>query len=331
MLVLVTVSVGIVMGRVVVDMIELQRICIPVGLDCNYRCKYCIRDINSPPIPTETTELFREYMRSVKPSWCNAVALTGGEPLLYWDTVLEVFGLVDKKVHKKIITNGSLLTQDMVDYINANEIELNISHDAKATREHRGRDILLEPHLLELVKSVDFLSINCVASKHNNDVVENYLYLCEVLGRSDFIYSPFLCLPNGNNQEALEGFDYDLFTRTYISYLMQYNTRNNSPFYTRNIGERRKCDGFNVLLDGSVVSMVTLNRYGDVSMELEELIAVKDAHEDMKFCREHDCRIREDCTMQGQMASEHACSIAKDIIHMSRFFKASKERLRYGE
>lgn len=311
-------------------MVEIQRICIPIGLDCNYHCRYCIRDINCPEIPLKPNALFREYLRRVSPSWCNAVAITGGEPLLYWDTILEVFGLLDKKVHKKIITNGSLLTAEMVEYINAHEIELNISHDAKATQEHRGRDILAEPELLELIKGVDFLSVNCVASRHNNDVVENYLYLCEVLGRRDFIYSPFLCLPNGNNQDALEGFDYDLFAKTYIGYLMRYNTRNNSPFYTRNIENKRKCDGFNVLLDGSVVSMVTLNKYGDVSMSQEELVAAKDAHEDLKFCREYDCSVRDECAMQGQMASEHACWVARNIINMGRFFKSCKGAELYG-
>lgn len=306
-------------------MLTLRRICIPVGLDCNLDCKYCMRKINTPDIPTIMSPMFKEYIKKVDESWCNALVVTGGEPLLYMDTVKTLFDMANSKVHKKIISNCSLLTEELVHYINSNNIELCISHDGKSTKIQRGVDVLEDRHIINLIPKINLLSVNCVTTNYNTDIVENYVYLRNILQRDDFIYNPFVCMPNGYNDDFIKDFNYDLFAKSYMEYLMYYNTRNNSPFYNRsNEIVTEKCAGFNILLDGSVVSMLTLNKYGHVNMNTQELVKIKNAHPDMKFCRDYNCKVRDECLMQGQMASEHLCKSVKATVNMTRYFNSLK-------
>ena len=104
-------------------MIKLNRVCVPLTLDCNLHCKYCYRDRERLDIPDFSDDM-KAYLCQLSPDWCEAVIASGGEPLLHWDKVKELFSYVPHNVHKKIMSNCLLLTEDIVSYINDNEIEL---------------------------------------------------------------------------------------------------------------------------------------------------------------------------------------------------------------
>ena len=94
-------------------MLKLERVCVPLSLDCNLHCRYCYRDKEK-----------LDKIRNLSPEWCEAVVASGGEPLMHFDKVKELFSYVPKNIHKKIMSNCTLLTQEIVDYINENEIVL---------------------------------------------------------------------------------------------------------------------------------------------------------------------------------------------------------------
>ena len=167
-------------------MLKIRRICVPLSLDCNLHCKYCYRDLEKlDSIPDFTSDMI-QYLQNLNPSWCEAVIASGGEPLLHWDKVLELFSYTPKNVHKVIMTNGTLLTQDKVDYINENNIEISLSHDGKMTEFLRGIDVFNDKILLNLIKQIEILRIYAVCTVYNNDVWENFFNSISRLNRLNF-------------------------------------------------------------------------------------------------------------------------------------------------
>ena len=64
------------------------------------------------------------------------VEFWGGEPLVYWktlkplaETILEKFKSWDRKPYFSIITNGSILTEEMIDWLMMMNFQVSISHD----------------------------------------------------------------------------------------------------------------------------------------------------------------------------------------------------------
>ena len=68
-------------------MLKLDRVCVPLSLDCNLHCKYCYRDREKLDKIPEFTEDMKEYLRNLSPEWCEAVVASGGEPLMHFDKV----------------------------------------------------------------------------------------------------------------------------------------------------------------------------------------------------------------------------------------------------
>ena len=66
--------------------IKLGRICIPLGIRCNLSCRYCYRDICRKDIPNKVSNKFLSYLKSLDTD-SYAVIFSGGEPLLYMDTI----------------------------------------------------------------------------------------------------------------------------------------------------------------------------------------------------------------------------------------------------
>ena len=169
-------------------MIKLPRICIPIGLECNLSCRYCFRDKSRRELPSKISNLMKDFLRQLDPETCEVVCINGGEPLLYFEIITELFSYVPNNIHKKIITNGTLLTPEIVDYINNNNIELCVSHDGKNTQYLRGVDILKDSNIVKLLNQVHTLTIQTVVTQYSNDIMDCYNYIVNSLGRCDFHY-----------------------------------------------------------------------------------------------------------------------------------------------
>ena len=152
-------------------MLELGRVCVPIGLACDLDCKYCYRHMAKRRIP-RLNDLMRRYLKQLDPSKTIAVVASGGEPLLYLNRVKELFSYVPDGIHLKIMSNGTHLTQEIVDWINDKDIELHFSHDGTATEYLRGVDVLKDEKLCSLIKQVNTLRVNSTICAGNEDIVE---------------------------------------------------------------------------------------------------------------------------------------------------------------
>ena len=315
-------------------MLKIPRFCVILNQDCNLHCKYCYRDKEKlDKIPDFTPDMIK-YLQNISPDWCEAVVASGGEPLLHFDRVKEYFSYIPKNVHKKIMSNCTLLTQEMVNYINDNDIELSLSHDGAMTKFHRGMDVLSNPQTRDLLRQVKFLRCFCVITKYNTDSWANYFNTVTRLGRKDFFYSSFPMYDVPSQKHMIDGFDYDYWFQTYMElccrprshqhFLKWYNAR---TLQQEDNVKGRPC-GFNFLPNGIVCGMIRIcSEYGNVFDDdylscRNQLIKLGD----MDYCIQTNCKYKDNCDYPPQCTTPHICKCRKMV--MEQFTNDKKVELR---
>ena len=119
---------------------------IQLGLSCNYACTYC-----SQRFVPRADETSRKYALQFDEGMGLKIEFWGGEPLVYWKTLRplvaalqEKFAGWENKPGFSIITNGSLLTDEICVWLYDNDFSLAISHDGPA-QSVRGPDPYEDP------------------------------------------------------------------------------------------------------------------------------------------------------------------------------------------
>ena len=283
-----------------------NRLCILLGSNCNLSCKYCFRDLNRSEINIELTDKFSKYI-STLPSKTYAVIFSGGEPLIYFDTMKRIIDLLPNHCHKKIITNGLLLTNDIVSYINENDIEVNISHDGRYTKYLRGYDVFDNPRLLNLIKSINNLVISSVITSLNTDIMEVKSYISNRLSQ-DFYLFQSLIIPTKYNKELYKNFNIKLYNKS----LLEYSSNFNIPSEWYHKSNKSKL-GFNYLLNGDIVNIHTLKKYGTVYDSSSKLINNFYKTEDISFCKNYDCKVRQYCQVDYNIANDFTCNVINNL------------------
>lgn len=117
---------------------EIKRLKIQMGMSCNYSCSYCSqRFVERPEQGTpEKVDGLVEKIRAnlIFPKFGKGLKLEfwGGEPFVYWKTMkplAEKLRAVFPAANFSVITNGSLLTTEIVDWLDAYGFTVSISHD----------------------------------------------------------------------------------------------------------------------------------------------------------------------------------------------------------
>nr|DAH94562.1 MAG TPA: Fe-S oxidoreductase [Caudoviricetes sp.] len=295
-------------------MLELGRVCIPVGLACNLNCKYCYRNCGKTRI-NRLNDLMKKYLLQLNPEITRSVVISGGEPLLYFDRAKEIYQYVPDGVYKKIMTNGILLTQEIVDYCNINHIEIHVSHDGTNTKKLRGIDVLEDPKICDLIKQIQVLRIHSVICAGNEDICKNFEYIASKLNRRDFYYtiSPVW---GYESDELIKGFNYDLYQRSFFNY--QRNIHRTLDYYKYGPTHSQ---GLNVLPDGQVCSLVTMDIYGTVENTLEEIIKKKRELGGFQNCENISCSIRDRCGYASQTSTPHLCKCLKINVNVNDYLR----------
>lgn len=285
-----------------------SRVCIVFGTSCNMNCRYCYRDNGKIETPKNLTEHFKDFLRQLTPEKTKAVVASGGEPLLYIDKIKEAFACVNQKIHKKLMTNGLLLTQEIIDYVNDNDIELFLSHDGEITEYNRGVDALKDKKLLDLVRQVKHLVVYSVITTLNCDLIKNYEYIVKKLGHRNFYMRHGVVFPNGHNGYLEDGFDYNTYIKSYLEFCRR--GLNIVPYYPYNPNIRPY--GINYLLDGTVVAMEDMYVYGNIDMTEEKLKILYREHykEKLADC-DKNCFLSKNCVLNLSTKGKAICRCFK--------------------
>jgi len=119
---------------------NIQLLKIQMGLSCNYSCDYCSQKFVERSETTTAKDIapFLEKMNVLEFSEKDGlkVEFWGGEPLVYWKTlkplaeaVREKFADWEVKPQFSIITNGSIFTEEIIDWLMMMDFSVSISHD----------------------------------------------------------------------------------------------------------------------------------------------------------------------------------------------------------
>lgn len=256
----------------------------------------------------EFNDLMREFLGQLDPAKTQALVASGGEPLLHFDKVKELFSYAPKGMHLKVMTNGLNLTQEIVDYLNEHNVETWVSHDGDATEWLRGADVLADNEMHDLIVQIKHLTFCCCCTAKNPDPWKNYLEIKARVHRPFYFHFNSVFADKALHPELVEGFDYKAFQAGALRCeLLKLDWENPIPRAFRGTG----C---NVLPNGDLTGMANIHhKYGTVLSSVEEVWAKQREFGDLADCQCKDCTVHGACN-QGHSMSEHFCNTMKRVI-----------------
>lgn len=158
----------------------LKTLKIQLGLSCNYSCEYCSQRF-VPNIEHSNTKLLDKFLTQLD-EWLiyppDTIEFWGGEPFVYWKNFKPLAeALRDRFPFAKflVITNGSLLTDEIVDWLDDLDFSVGVSHDGPG-QNVRGPDPFDDPEqrriilkLFERLLPKKKISINSMVHRENLD------------------------------------------------------------------------------------------------------------------------------------------------------------------
>ena len=130
---------------------------IQLGLRCNYHCSYCLqstwRDRGRTPKESDADAFMKKLDAvGIEIKKGGHIELWGGEPLVYIKVLKRLIPLLHKRFNVMIsmVTNGSLLTKELVDFFYENNVKISISHDGPGFSLRHDKDPLFIPHVRDV-------------------------------------------------------------------------------------------------------------------------------------------------------------------------------------
>lgn len=185
---------------------NLRELRIQVGLNCNFGCKYCNQRHGAEiekaaqkheiKLPDEIRIKNFIQMLKDKEIKTDKIALWGGEPFVYWkllQKLVPALRTIYPDAVIAMISNGSLIDEEKVDFCLKHKIALTVSHDAQAFTVYRNdKNPLDNPKIIkalnrymDAVKDMDkmWFGINVVVVPENCDILKIDNYFTEKFGR----------------------------------------------------------------------------------------------------------------------------------------------------
>jgi len=124
------------------DVGKLNELLLMIALDCNMRCGYCYGDGGSYKrertlMSTETA--FKAVDCALSLGDIKVITFFGGEPLLNFNLIKEVVQRVEPDITCGIITNGTIMNEEIAEFIKEHALPLTISIDGPEKVHNAGR------------------------------------------------------------------------------------------------------------------------------------------------------------------------------------------------
>ena len=159
-----------------------------LGSACNYRCSYCrqwehskLEHLTDDEIDQAVSRITNLVNKHTHPSQVT-VQWWGGEPLLYIEDIKKIYNKLPKGTKQQFTSNGSLLTDDIVNWMIANHSSFVLSHDGPG-QHLRGTDPYKNEMFCQLVNRLNDnktdrfqFMISTILTENNYDICEIYKY-----------------------------------------------------------------------------------------------------------------------------------------------------------
>lgn len=208
-----------------------------LGTRCNYDCAYCSQAKSRTGSEDTSIRDVEVFLERVPPllEGVSRVELWGGEPLVYIKHLKKLVPSLRKLLPDALFTmvsNGSLLTDEIGDFLAENRICYTISHDSYGHKTTRGNDPLDDPEKVACIRRtfkkindaqcahygrpfVSCCGFNLVLTKYCLDPVKAQKWLNEKVGE-DVVVScdPVMGMGNGEGNSSLkmQPEDFDLLS-----------------------------------------------------------------------------------------------------------------------
>lgn len=171
---------------------------ISLGLSCNYECSYCSQRFvpHAEQTNPDSIEPFLAQLRENLTAPPQRIEFWGGEPFVYWKTMkplAERLREMYPNVGFGIVTNGSLLDEEKIDWLDRMGFGVGISHDGPGYHV-RGADPLDDPEKRAAIMSLyarfkpqGRVSINSMIHSGNQSRAEVQAWLRERFGNDVII------------------------------------------------------------------------------------------------------------------------------------------------
>lgn len=154
---------------------NINTIFIMLGNECNLNCKYCLQHpLVEHPISHEINPDIYDFIEEVSNEISDGNKLRlqffGGEPLLFWDNIKKIVAETQKRnlpVEYSVMTNGKLITQEMVEFFNQYDFWVCVSWDGFNVLQTRGFDAFAPgSEQRELILKINQLGVSAVLSAY---------------------------------------------------------------------------------------------------------------------------------------------------------------------
>ena len=181
---------------------KVKMVKIQLGLSCNYSCSYCSQRFVERPPETNKKDIdnFMELFNNLEFSEQDGLKIEfwGGEPFVYWKTmkplaeaIAEKFSDWKKPPHFSVVTNGSILTKEICQWLMYMGFSVGMSHDGPG-QFVRGPDPLEDPEKKKIIldfykkmKPMGRMSFNPMIHNQNRSRKAVYDYFVELTGDPD--------------------------------------------------------------------------------------------------------------------------------------------------
>ncbi len=128
--------------------------------NCNFSCNYCFPNLHLKekitPTPLDQIEKLVDAIVTQVPD-LKHVVFFGGEPLLHFEDMKNFDVSIRKhipSIRYATITNASLLTDEISDWLIEKNVEVKISHDGVSTKFHRNIDVLDNKNVVRCIRKL---------------------------------------------------------------------------------------------------------------------------------------------------------------------------------
>lgn len=166
--------------------LNINKIYLMLGQRCNFSCRYCIQEAeketereNGHGVSLKVLNYIRHLIkiRPYKKIGKLTVMFWGGEPLIYFDQIKAVVAALGDGAAYAMVSNGALLTEEVVAFCNQHDIHYVLSNDGPNTVKTRGENLLEDERFLALFKKLQNKAVDAVISAYNQDYQQLWEYL----------------------------------------------------------------------------------------------------------------------------------------------------------
>lgn len=177
---------------------NFTKIYLMLGGACDFHCRHCLQHDTHNSIkkhPSAETIRFIQHLANIRPRGIRgipgkvSVVFFGGEPLLYADAIAETIDQVARdNIRWSVITNGSRLSDSMVDFLNTRHIHVALSNDGAETAKIRDKNFLDDPDFCARFARLESRSICLTLHAYSHDLYKNWDYLAARVGNIPISY-----------------------------------------------------------------------------------------------------------------------------------------------